>query len=281
MRSVRHRSDLCPGALRPWPAEDGLLVRLRLVGGNLPARALLRLVAVAEQYGDGHVHLTTRANLQVRGFPGCDGALDPGALSALEATGLLPTRSHELVRNVLVSPQTGHAGGRADLRPVAAELDRRLCADPALADLPGRFLFVLDDGRGDLVARPGDLGLVALDRSTAQLRVGADWGPVVALRDAAAAIAALAHAFVVRRGTGAEAPWHVVELPSRLVRPERPDARLPDPIGPLAFGPVAGGEHVPVAATGLDRDTADALAVRSDHLIVTPWNGVLVPQEAR
>jgi precorrin-3B synthase len=36
---------------------------------------------------------------------------------------------------------------------VATELDERLRADRILARLPGRFLFVLDDGRGDRVGR--------------------------------------------------------------------------------------------------------------------------------
>ena len=33
MQASRTRGDLCPGALRPWPADDGLLIRLRLIGG--------------------------------------------------------------------------------------------------------------------------------------------------------------------------------------------------------------------------------------------------------
>ena len=134
-RSSRTRADRCPGALRPWQAEDGLLVRLRLVGGQVPAASLRALVAVAEEYGDGRVRLTGRANLQLRGLPGAGGVLDPAALEAIESTGLLPTRTHELVRNVMVSPQTGLAGGRADLRPVARELDRLLCVDPDVAAL--------------------------------------------------------------------------------------------------------------------------------------------------
>ena len=70
----------------------------------------------------------------------------------------MPSASHELVRNLMLSPASGLAGGRVDLRPTLAELDRRICADPALTALPGRFLCVLDDGRGDLVERPCDLG---------------------------------------------------------------------------------------------------------------------------
>jgi precorrin-3B synthase len=276
--TIRERSDRCPGALRPWPAEDGLLVRLRLIGGQVAAPALRALLAVAEEYGEGRVHVTARANLQVRALPGVDGRLRLDALAALERTGLLPTRTHELVRNVLVSPQTGLAGGRADLRPVAAELDRRLCADPELAGLPGRFLFVLDDGRGDVLERDCDLGLVALDDTSGQLRVGADWGPVVPLGEAAARIAALARAFTDHRGSGPSAPWHVVELGSRLAPPVAADHRLPEVSGPLPFGAVPGGRHVPVPEAGLDRAALAALS--ADRLVVTPWRGVLVPEES-
>ena len=277
----RDRADRCPGAFRPWPADDGLLVRLRLVGGLVSSRALGSLMSVAEQYGDGRVHLTGRANLQVRGLPGGHGVLHPDALAALERTGLVPTVTHDLVRNVMVSPQTGLAGGRAGLRPVAAELDARICAEARLATLPGRFLFVLDDGRGDLVDRRCDVGLVALDDATAQLRVGAHWGPVVPLASAAADLIALAVDFTKRRTSSPTAPWHVDELCEPLVPPVPPDARLPDPMGPLRYGRVGGGRHVAVPDGVLERIAVQALAAAAERLIVTPWRGVLVPEEDR
>lgn len=258
-----------------------MLVRLRLIGGHVPLRTLRSLVEAAEEYGDGRVHVTSRANLQVRAFPGADGQLSPEALAALEGTGLLPTRTHELVRNIMVSSQTGLAGGRADLRAVAHELDDRLCADPDLAALPGRFLFVLDDGRGDLVARSSDLGLVALDSTWAHLRVGSDWGPVVPIAEAAFRIAELAHEFAVRRGSGPAAPWHVSELAEPIVASSDPDPRLPEPAEPLPFGPVPGGRHVEVAEAGLDRRDIDGLTASVAHVIVTPWRGVLIPEDSR
>lgn len=267
--------------MRPWPAEDGLLVRLRLIGGHLRSRQLEELVGVARRYGDGYVHVTSRANLQVRGLPGADGHLDPTALTALEATGLLPTRTHELVRNVMASPQTGCTGGRADLRPVAGELDDLLCSEPRVAGLPGRFLFVLDDGRGDLFDRPCDLGLVALDAATAQLRVGPAWGPVVGLRDAARALVALAVRFIDVRGELSSAPWHVAELDRPLTDEQQPDPRLPPPAAPLPFGDVPGGRHVAVPPSGLDHAAVTELTSGTDHLVVTPWRGVLVPENDR
>lgn len=267
--------------MRPWPAADGLLVRLRLIGGHVRSAQLEAVAAAAERYGDGHVHVTSRANLQVRGLPGVDGHLDPAALAALDATGLLPTRTHELVRNVMVSPQTGLAGGRADLRPVGRELDALLCSDPRPARLPGRFLFALDDGRGDLRDRPCDLGLVALDGETAQLRVGPAWGPVVGLRDAARTLAALAVRFLDLRGDRPSAPWHVAELGHPLADEAPPDPRLPPAAPPLSFGDVPGGRHVEVPPSGLVAVAVAELTAGTDHVVVTPWRGVLVPEGHR
>jgi precorrin-3B synthase len=273
----RSRPDLCPGALRPWPADDGALVRLRLPGGLVSADSLRALVAVATSYGDGAVHLTGRANLQLRALPSADGDLPAEVLTAIEATGLLPSRSHELVRNLMVSPLTGLVGGRADLRPVVAELDRLLCAEAALAGLPGRFLFVLDDGRGDLASRTCDLGLVALDETTAQLRVGAAWGAVLPLADAPAALVDLAARFQERRGDGPTAAWHVDELAEPLVADRAADPRALVSGGPAAYGRHGGVEHVEVPDGVLVPDPALALAERGPELVVTPWHGVVVP----
>ena len=46
---TRTRADMCPGVWRPWQADDGLLVRIRLMGGLLPTAALRRLSEVSQQ----------------------------------------------------------------------------------------------------------------------------------------------------------------------------------------------------------------------------------------
>ncbi|MEO7352584.1 MAG: nitrite reductase [Marmoricola sp.] len=280
--SVRSRPDKCPGVLRPWSAADGALVRLRLIGGRISPRSLVALSELAGRYGDGNVHLTRRANLQVRGLPSRNDQLPPDVVAAIEATGLLPSRTHELVRNVMVSPLSGVGGGLVDLRPVADELDQRLCADRALARLPGRFLFVLDDGRGDLAGRSTDLGLVALSAKTAQLRIGSlGWGPVVGLADAARALTRLAGLFLDARGSGPDAPWHVDELAEPLVQPVARSVASQVTSLPLPFGPVDGAVHVAAPGGVIDgplaRRLADLLLGQGRELVVTPWSGVLVP----
>jgi precorrin-3B synthase len=276
--AARRRADRCPGVWRPWPADDGLLVRLRLVGGRVTARTLNDLVQVAERFGDGRVRTTSRANLQLRALPdNGDGALREDVADALVATGLVPSPAHELMRNVMVSPQSGLAGGRADLRPVAARLDALLRADLRLAELPGRFLLVLDDGRGDLLDRTCDLGLVALDAERAQPRAGAHWAAPLPLAEAPEELAGLAREFLAARGSGPTAAWHVRELGRPLVPAVAPDPALPLPAAPLPYGAVPGGFHTAVPDSGLGLPEITELASRSGELIVTPWRGVLVP----
>lgn len=269
----RTRGDLCPGVFRPWPAADGALVRLRLPGGHVTRTTLRQLLDVAETYGDGRLHLTARANLQLRALPATDGSLPAEVVEAIRDTGLLPHPAHELVRNILVSPLTGLHSGRADLRPVTRELDERVCATPSLASLPGRFLFVLDDGRGDLASRSTDLGLVALSSDAVQLRIGSThWGPVVPLAEAAARLTGLARAFQQVRGSGRAAAWHVDELP---VPPTSQDAdpRALVTSGPPAYGDVVRGVfHLAVPDGVIDRRRAIGLPER---LVLTPWRSVV------
>lgn len=279
---VRDRADRCPGVLRPWPAEDGSLVRIRVVAGRLSVEQLSGLVALAQEYGDGDVHLTTRANVQIRGLAQ---PVPEGFVAGVRALGLLPSDAHERVRNIVVSPFTGLLGGRADVRPVAAALDRALLADEALAALPGRFLFALDDGRGDLHDRPADLGAVVLDGETAQLRIGEGYGAVVRLADVAEAVADLARTFLAVRGVGETAAWHVSELdalgvelrtvdpdPRAVVRTEMPalDQHRQDDGGWALHVGVPDGRLTPELA-------GDLLALARTHVVVTPWRSVVVP----
>jgi len=284
----RTRRDLCPGLLRPWIADDGALVRVRVPGGQLTTDALAALHAVATTHGDGTVHLTSRANLQVRGIAHDEGCLSDPVVDAVMATGLMPSASHERVRNVMASPLTGRVGGRADLRPVVQELDRLLCDDPALAALAGRFLFVLDDGRGDVAHRDLDLGLVAVSASEVQVRAGRDgWGPVTPIEQAARGLVDLARRFLDVAGAQADSPWHVDELPGAgraligATHARHGATRVstdPPPLGRIAQDDGRFAWHLAVPDGRLDRRLADdVLAVGAPRLVVTPWRTLIVP----
>ncbi|MGK5629773.1 precorrin-3B synthase [Streptomyces sp. URMC 123] len=170
----RQRGDACPGALRLHRADDGSLARVRVPGGLLTDRQAQALAELADRLGDGHLDITSRGNLQLRGLPEDVG----GELGdRLARAGLLPSYRHERVRNVIASPLTGLDGtGRADVRDWVRRLDALLCASPAAAGLSGRFLFALDDGRGDVAALGADVTVVAGGDGTATLHVG-DAGP--------------------------------------------------------------------------------------------------------
>ncbi|CAN5313218.1 hypothetical protein BH09ACT10_BH09ACT10_27490 [soil metagenome] len=281
--------DRCPGVFRPWIADDGALIRLRLIGGALGSDTLRRISVAASEFGDGNVHVTSRANLQLRAIPAVDGCVPQDLVDQISAAGLLPSPSHELVRNVNVSPLTGRSGGRADLRPIAAELDRLLCADPRFAALSGRFLFALDDGSGDISGRNIDLGLFALDGETAQLRIGSQhWGPIVRLDDAPAALVALAGAFVAARGTGEQALWHIDELPrggaELLEASGEPPARddrtqvtsTPPPIGEIRQDDGLTALHIDIPEGVLTPAIAHhLLALPTDTFVVTPWRSIV------
>lgn len=281
------RPDRCPGVQRPWIAEDGALLRLRLVGGRMDLTQLRSLLRLAEEHGDGDIHLTSRANLQLRGVGHVDGRVHDDLVGGLYAANLLPSLSHELVRNIMLSPLTGRLGGRADLWPLAQHLDVLLMASPRLADLSGRFLFVLDDGRGDVAGRSMDMGAVAVDPDHVQLRVGEHWGDVLRLEDAPGELVALAERFLAHRDAAGTGVWHVDELPEKgasvLPVHHSRDLRtqvttLPLPHGELVQDDGRTTLHLDVPDGVLDVELATrVLELAGPEIVVTPWRSLLLP----
>lgn len=251
------------------------------------------LMRIATTWADGTVLLTKRANLQLRGIehrelPDGTACVPVDFVDAVAAAGFLPAPSHELVRNIMVSPLSGRLGGRADLFPVAHHLDALLCADPAFAGLSARFLFVLDDGRGDLADRYLDLGAMAVDAESAQVRVGSDhWGPVVPLPELPETLLVLARRFLDVRSPGDQAEWHVDELAgggsavlsvnhARDLRTQVTSLRTP--FGSLTQDDGRTAEHIGVPDGVLTHEIASAvLGTARRSIIVTPWRSVLVP----
>lgn len=277
---VRTDPDSCPGVLRLHEAADGPLARVRVPGGMLTAAQLQVLAEAATELGDGNIELTSRGNVQVRRVR------DAVALGErLTGAGLLPSRTHERVRNIIASPLSGRSGPYPDIRPLVPALDARLLDSPALAGLPGRVLFTLDDGRGDVSALRPDIGVHALGADRfALLLAGVDSGIRVATAEVVDVLVAAAHGFreigaghwrlhEVADGAGRLTEW--LGLPSG---PER--LRLTDtadlPIGwlPQDDGLVALGAGVRLGS--LPARTAEFLAAIERPVLLTPWRGLVV-----
>ncbi|MER8068172.1 precorrin-3B synthase [Streptomyces sp. NPDC094034] len=210
---ARERGDACPGALRLHAADDGRLARLRLPAGLLTIRQAETLADAAERLGDGHVDLTSRGNAQLRGL---DGSRGPELAGLLHKAGLLPSETHERVRNIVASPLAGlDELPYADVQSWARELDGLLCASARAATLSGRFLFALDDGRGDVAALGADVTLLARRDGSVAVRTGANRsGPCVAPEDAPRAALLAAETFLTLAEAGGSGAWRVRELPA-------------------------------------------------------------------
>lgn len=257
-------------------AADGGLARVRVPGGVLSVQQLEVLRSATRELGDGRLELTSRGNVQIRALRP-DG---PRELSdRLYAAGLLPSLTHERVRNILASPLSGlDQESRYDVLPVAAAVDRELCARPALAELPGRFLFALDDGRGDVAGVRADVSLRAIDDREALLSVGTR-GVRVRWGDAVGLMVAAAEAFLAERDAQ---EWRIAELDDGENRILNRLALQPTEDLPTTSTRVAAGQHgsalvVTVPLGSLTQEQAGVLTEVADEVRLTPWRSVVVP----
>jgi precorrin-3B synthase len=126
----------CPGALRPMESGDGLIARVRPWCGAFSVAQAGGLAEIAERLGNGHIDLTRRANLQIRGLR--EEGL-PALHDALSRLGLLdPDPATEAARNIMVGPLAS-----AKVRALAEQLSRALTEDRRIAALPA---YITDAG---------------------------------------------------------------------------------------------------------------------------------------
>lgn len=263
---IRERPDACPGATQLHPAADGGLARIRIPGGTITKPQLQALADASAALGDGQLELTSRANVQIR-------AIRPGAEAGLTArlhrAGLLPSATHERVRNIIASPL-------GDDQHLVDALDQALQAEPDLAELPGRFLVTVDDGRGDVSGFKADIGL----QGNALLLAGTDTG--IRTTDPVATVVQAAQEFQRIRGEA----WRLAEVPDGIPRVARTlGTPAPDrlTIGPPVAPPVGSTENLTVAAVPLGRLTQDQarhLCEIAPWVRITPWRSVVVPTTA-
>ena len=149
------RKGWCPGARRPMPAKDGLLLRLRISGGRAAAATLRGIAQAGRDHGNGLFDLSARGNLQIRGVH--ESGLT-ALIETLDGFGLLDENAAiEAVRNVLVNPLAG-LDGRGEAIKAAKALEAMLAADMNLHALPAKFGFLIDDQSGfSLGSIPADI----------------------------------------------------------------------------------------------------------------------------
>ncbi|MGH6794191.1 MAG: precorrin-3B synthase [Methylocella sp.] len=298
-RETIWRKGWCPGARRPMQAKDGLLVRLRISGGVVPAATIRGLAQAGRAHGNGLFDLSTRGNLQIRGVRG-DSL--PLLTKTLEDLGLIDEdAAAEAVRNVLVSPFAG-LDGRDDVSSAAKALEAALAANKDLHALPGKFGFLIDDGSGlSLGLVPADVRFdwtggrqpfaVGIGGPASEAiflgRCGGDDIPDIALR--------LARAFLRLSSQMAEPPRRMrglIESCSEAaiaglagLRPGPPrksgGTGEPCPVGLLRFGERycfgAGAAFGRLDANMLDAAARAAEIFGAGEVRLTPWRALLVP----
>lgn len=245
------------------------MVRLRLPGGRVDAGTLAEISSLAGRYGDPTVTLTSRGSIQLRGLPD---PLPRELITAIGDLGLVPSGAHDKARNIVADPDAG-------LDDLVTALDGALLADPALAELPGRFLLAVARPGGPVLAEPWDVAIVDEGRVT---RVVVDGRAVVVERGSAAGAALdVARRFLTARSDART--WNVVDLPTDeragllpggapfVLEAGEPPA--PGSSGDDLVALVPLGQLTPEMASSLaSGPRGDGQALR-----ITPWRSVVVP----
>lgn len=127
------------------PTSPGYMVRLRLPACRVRGDQMQALAEVAERFGGGYAHVTTRGNLQIR-------EIEPrhvlDVLDALTAAGLSCQGSGaDSARNMTASPTAGFDRGELiDLSPFTRRLSNLVLNTRALRALPRKFNISFDNG---------------------------------------------------------------------------------------------------------------------------------------
>jgi precorrin-3B synthase len=275
--------DACPGMLTLHPARDGDVARIRLPGGYVTGPQWAAIAELACEFGDGNVDVTARGNVQVRGLRSGAGA---GLARRAASAGLLPAGTHDRARNVTASPLAG-LGQRPPLRPLVQDLDNAIVAEPSLAELPGRFVFALDDGSGGAALARSDLGLRQHGRETELFIAGVSAGQLAPSEDAVQTIVAAARA-ALALGVGA-ACARIRDLPGGGAAAAAAVGRTLGPAAPvdqgrLPLGALSGaGRDVMVCAARLGRLSAaqvtltGSLLTQGDVLRLAAAGRIVIP----
>lgn len=143
------------------PAQDSFMLRLRMPGGLLTAQQMRGLAEMAEDWGAGEAHITTRANMQIRQFQPRDVVR---VLMKLQDLGMSSRGSGaDNIRNITASPVSGiDPHELLHTLPLAQALNFYISNSRDLYGLPRKFNVAFDGGGSiSVVADTNDIAFVA------------------------------------------------------------------------------------------------------------------------
>jgi ferredoxin-nitrite reductase len=145
------------------PAQDSYMCRLRMPNGILKHWQFAGLADLAESYGGGYSHVTTRANIQIREI------LPKNAVALIEGIqdlGLCSRGSGaDNIRNVTGTPTAGiDPQELLDTRPYAREWHFHILNDRSLYGLPRKFNVAFDGaGKIAVLEETNDIAFSAVE----------------------------------------------------------------------------------------------------------------------
>ena len=144
------------------PNQNSYMCRLRIPNGIVKAAQFAGLADLAEHYGGGYAHVTTRANIQIREIQAHNAV---AMVEAVQDLGLCSRGSGaDNIRNVTGTPTAGiDPQELIDTRPFAREWHFHILNDRSLYGLPRKFN-VAFDGAGSIAVLEdtNDIGFQAV-----------------------------------------------------------------------------------------------------------------------
>jgi ferredoxin-nitrite reductase len=159
------------------PAQDSLMVRVRIPGNAMSSRQMRALAGIASELAGGNADLTTRGNIQIREIAPRNTV---EVLMRLAESGLTSRGAGaDNVRNITCSPLAGiDPTELLDTRPMARALQFYLLNNRDLFGLPRKFNVSFDGaGRTSVATETNDIGFIAT-----RLTAAADIAPGVYFR---------------------------------------------------------------------------------------------------
>jgi len=159
---LQSTTAICPSLFNATSAQDGILSRIRLPAGLITTVQCEAIAQLVNQFGNGEVQITNRANIQIR----TSQALTSSALDRLQQYGLASrTAIIDGLRNIMASPTAGiDIQSKIDTIPFVNQWDEYLANHPELEILSSKFSVCFDGGETVSVGdRPNDICLLAIE----------------------------------------------------------------------------------------------------------------------